>query len=572
MIKMDLKEELITSFKIYANISDKVLRKCEEMCSMYNLSPEDLADQWGAYSISHLKNAIPTFEGLQSMERKEFKNYSALKSQGTPSYKKAEEVPEGLDLNTPTTSGLYTPKSTQSTLKRPRRPEELQESMESTLISTPTVHDFTQRTNSGEIVLSYGVKNLLSKATFQRIGNTDQMVINISSEIENLSCDARYMYNVMTMKASSLNAIVEIVGKYLLNKFGLGEPEGFNKASGLVTTYGRICPKTNVKLHVTSVLLEGSQDLTRGNTIELNLNKVSNYALFPGQIVAIEGLNPSGTNFIVQKIYTDAAITETIGSSLTITSPLQLMVAAGPFTLANDISYQPLQDLIKTVAISKPHVLILIGPFLDASQDNICDITITDLYSDFFEKLLECVMSPLESLDIKVVLIPSSKDAHLHVVYPTPPYKIKKRYTNLHCFADPCLININGCIIAATSTDIISHLGSQEFCSGLSGDRLGRLASHILCQQSFYPLYPPEENMCIDYELLEQYGQLNIAPHLLILPSKLQFFIKCINRSIVINPGKCTKGFVGGTFCKVEVSPTSEAAIPNNIVAQIVRI
>ena len=49
---------------------------------------------------------------------------------------------------------------------------------------------------------------------------------------------------------------------------------------------------------------------------------------------------------------------------------LHLIVAAGPFTSQTDLIYQPLKDLLEIVKRDKPHVLILMGPFLDAkSQD-----------------------------------------------------------------------------------------------------------------------------------------------------------------------------------------------------------
>lgn len=35
------------------------------------------------------------------------------------------------------------------------------------------------------------------------------------------------------------------------------------------------------------------------------------------------------------------------------------------------------------------------------------------------------------------------------------------------------------------------------------GDRMSRLASHLLTQGSFYPLYPPSEDLNVDYEQLE---------------------------------------------------------------------
>ena len=61
-----------------------------------------------------------------------------------------------------------------------------------------------------------------------------------------------------------------------------------------------------------------------------------------------------------------------------------------------------------------------------------------------------------------VVLIPSCRDAHHHMVYPVPPFILKTQYTNLTLAADPCMLDIDGIIIGATSTDILMHLGKEE--------------------------------------------------------------------------------------------------------------
>ena len=56
-----------------------------------------------------------------------------------------------------------------------------------------------------------------------------------------------------------------------------------------------------------------------------------------------------------------------------------------------------------------------------------------------------------------------------------------------------------------------------------------RLANHLLQQRSFYPLYPPSEEINIDLEQLESLGKLDVQPHVLILPSDLLHFFKDIN-------------------------------------------
>ena len=70
-----------------------------------------------------------------------------------------------------------------------------------------------------------------------------------------------------------------------------------------VTVVGRICCDSNGKLNAKSVLLEGSVDVSAGKTIPVDLSKLKEYGLFPGQIVAMDGLNSTGKSFIASKLY-----------------------------------------------------------------------------------------------------------------------------------------------------------------------------------------------------------------------------------------------------------------------------
>ena len=48
------------------------------------------------------------------------------------------------------------------------------------------------------------------------------------------------------------------------------------------------------KMNASSVVLEGSLDVSYGKRVSVDLRALDKYALFPGQIVAFEGTNPSG--------------------------------------------------------------------------------------------------------------------------------------------------------------------------------------------------------------------------------------------------------------------------------------
>ncbi|KAK5648246.1 hypothetical protein RI129_003138 [Pyrocoelia pectoralis] len=591
MANITLENDLINCFKLYGNINEEIVEKCEKMCNLYNLTAEDLGNEWGAYSACNLTSAVPTLAALEGMERKEFAKrsgeFSSKKqqfSQTPTSTKRLQSRLDECNSNSPSSNVYSTPK--RSNVKRLRSPdintlpkEDL--NVSSGVLSSPSLqlenYDFSQRTNSGKIEVSYGIQTLLKNATFKRKVENSENCVEVklvsNEEEEAISSDALHMFNVNNLKASYLSSKIEWIGKYLLRKFSLGETQTYVKTSGMVTIYGQICCDSSDKLDSTSTLLEGSQELTNGSTVELNFSKLSNYAIFPGQVVAVQGFNPHGNSFTVQKLYTDASVSTSTHSIIpTFTEPVQIVVAVGPFTVSNNLSYTPLQELIKYVTNNIPHVLILIGPFVDASQENISDITMMDIYDAFFETLIDCVMSPLEGLNIKVVLVPSAKDAHHHIVFPTPPYKVRKTYSNLQCIGDPSILNIEGITLGLTSTDVLLHLSKQESSYGNQGsDRISRLASHLLCQQSFYPIYPPNEDVCIDYELLEQHGTISFIPNILILPSSLRYFVKYINGCVVINPERVTKGYVGGTFCRIEVAPKT-STVSDNVVAQIIRI
>lgn len=178
------------------------------------------------------------------------------------------------------------------------------------------------------------------------------------------------------------------------------------------------------------------------------------------------------------------------------------MVASGPFTQSDTMTYQPLEDLVKYVQEHQPHLLILTGPFLDAVHPQIQDTQIiAESFNDSFDKIVDALMRPLagsvEYLHMQyfcfinfcqffhahkvfvfictfcfnfyrchteVVLVPSSRDVHHHGIYPTPPYVLRKSYPRLHLMPDPALLDVSGILIGITATDVLKHFGRSEVC------------------------------------------------------------------------------------------------------------
>ena len=84
-----------------------------------------------------------------------------------------------------------------------------------------------------------------------------------------------------------------------------------------------------------------------------------------------------------------------------------------------------------------------------------------------------------------------------------------------------------------------------------------------LYQRSFYPLFPPNEDLLtIDYEKLEAHGQIGVRPHVLVLPSDLQHFYKDLGNgaTLAVNPGRLTKREGGGVYARIRIKPRAEDA------------
>lgn len=186
-------------------------------------------------------------------------------------------------------------------------------------------------------------------------------------------------------------------------------------------------------------------------------NKKQPYSLFPGQIVAVEGINSSGRTMQATRII-EGAVPPPPPSplpSLATTCPgvenepqqphqqqhpLSIMAVAGPFTTNDNLDYDPFIDILMTVIKDAPDVVILCGPFVDERQPLISSSSgvvgptmpndygepITVSYEYLFAKniseLLEDLYLKEPELKTQFVLVPSLDDAFVDAVYPQPPF------------------------------------------------------------------------------------------------------------------------------------------------------
>lgn len=82
--------------------------------------------------------------------------------------------------------------------------------------------------------------------------------------------------------------------------------------------------------------------------------------------------------------------------------------------------------------------------------------------------------------------------------------------------------------------------------------------------------------MAIDYESFCAYAQLPVTPDVFIVPSELRYFVKDVLGCVCVNPGRLTKGQVGGTYGRLylrrQTPEAGEGRRSPCIAAQVVRI
>ena len=289
----------------------------------------------------------------------------------------------------------------------------------------------------------------------------------------------------------------------------------------------------------------------------------------------LDGLNSSGSKMVVKKMYDMVPPTPSEKSESS-TEGLRVVVACGPYTTTDSLMYEPLADLIKTLQRDAPDVCIMLGPFVDIKNPEVEKGNMNTTYEEFFKRTIEQIATAIQRLPTQLLILPSQRDIHHEFVYPQPPFVLSGFDSKqVHFLSDPCMVTIDGVVFGITATDILFHLGLEEISHPPgSSDRLARLASHLLMQQSFYPLYPPSDEINLDYDHFDVYAKMPVRPDVLVIPSDLRYFIKDVNGCCCVNPGRLTKGQVGGTYVRMNIKPSAnqKASLADSIVGEVLRI
>ncbi|KAL2263681.1 hypothetical protein VTK26DRAFT_5624 [Humicola hyalothermophila] len=404
------------------------------------------------------------------------------------------------------------------------------------------------------------------------------------------------------------------------------EDSAFGNAARAGTTeivaVGRIASDSlEGKLNAASVVLETSRRTGNGIRVPLNLSKLNGFQFFPGQIVALRGINSTGREFTVHSILdlpllpNAASTPDALSAHLSrlrgcgpdamdsddSPPPLTILFASGPYTADDNLDFEPLHALCAEAADSFADALVLTGPFLDAEHPLLAsgDFDLppeasadpdTATMSTVFRHLISPALHRLVARNphVTVVLVPSVRDlVDRHVSWPQDAFPRRELGLpkSVRVVGNPMTLNVNEALLGVSSQDALWELRHEELVvlggggggeQNQPGDSLARASRYLIEQRHFFPLFPPVDRRklprtgtgavggegvppgaTLDVSYLKLGEMVNVRPDVLVLPSALPPFAKVVESVLVINPGYLSKRRGAGTYAKMTLYPPS---------------
>ncbi|XP_037760646.1 DNA polymerase alpha subunit B isoform X2 [Chelonia mydas] len=572
-------EELLEDLKVFGvgYEEEAVPDKLVELCMTHRLAQGDLANELVAFTTTKEDGSRLTVEILNVFEhevlnkrvtkahQKKDNRYSGIKDintiQGLIDVEEEEE--NLLDAYTTPSKGsqkrnITTPENPRSKRTLSTRSPHLLFSPNSFSPSATPSQKYGSRSNRGEVVTSFGS---VQGTSWSGKGGHGSNVKLFGPPEQSLTKSYKFMFQKFHDIREVLSWKIEELGDALKKHYKIEEfTSVLVPAQEPVTVLGQIACDSNGKLNAKSVILEGDREHSSGGQVPVDLSELKEYSLFPGQVVVMESINSTGGKLVASKLYEGVPLPFYQSTEQVEDLELQMVLfACGPYTTSDSITYDPMLDLIDIINKDKPDVCILFGPFLDAKHEQVENGQLIGSFEDIFKHCLKMIIEGTRSAGSQLVFVPSLRDVHHDYIYPQPPFSCydlsKDDKQRVHFVSDPCTLAINGVIFGLTSTDLLFHMSAEEI-------------------SSYYPLYPPSEEMNVDYENFYNYVPLPVTPDVLVAPSELRYFVKDVLGCVCVNPGRLTKGQVGGTYSRLYIQrqDTEEERKSPCIAAQVVKI
>lgn len=273
-----------------------------------------------------------------------------------------------------------------STIPRRKRPSELEELQPSKKSS------FAQRPQKGTVFSSLAVsinhQGLEKDSENAPRAATHPMKGGLLNYIKGPSSKVNFMFDTLENKAKLLEERMVRFVDILEKEYDIPAANAtYSIANEPVVVVGRVCSDSSEgRINEASILLEGSMRHSKGLRVRLDTSRLKSLSLFPGQVIAVEGLNPSGHCITALSVLTGipGPLSASEGTSDSDGSLSRVAIASGPFTTSTDLSFEPLKALIEKACQDNLDYLVLGGPFVDRDHPLIKSGTIDVEFGELF--------------------------------------------------------------------------------------------------------------------------------------------------------------------------------------------
>ncbi|PKA50073.1 hypothetical protein AXF42_Ash021104 [Apostasia shenzhenica] len=548
---------------------EQILRKCLTYCVNFKLSPVDLVANWEIFYLnreltgldiesSHMDGFLSHLQNAQK-ERlmKEEPHLHIYSSNDIDMFygEKQDDSKEGFPVSP---NQLLERSYFESNALTPISSEKASSSKKPEL--NDRITPFGQRTNKFVSQYTFNAEVAGNATNNQEPQNLDDDLIRRvpPSEICSLKIHysqpepgCKFMYDRIEDRFNSIEHRIRRHSNAFAKSGLYGEPTDATLASQKnIFAVGMISCNGEGHLNDNSIMLQGSVEHSGGQRVRIDLQELSQFSLFPGQVIGVEGHNPSGHCLVASKIIENKPVSLDAGLPPAkkpvmdhdeqnppgiISRVLSVIIVAGPFLTTDNLLFEPFKELLAYATRRQPQLLILMGPFIDSEHPEIKKGTVDRSFDEIFRteifRRVEDYAQYMGS-SARVIIVPSTRDANHDFVFPQSAFHVTMPDDTKHqiyCLANPCFFSANEITISCCNVDILKQLSSEEISRSpvdAPADRISRLATHLLNQRSYYPLYPPSVSVPLDLSLAPEALDIPTTPDLLLLPSDLAPFVK----------------------------------------------
>ncbi|KAH8104494.1 DNA polymerase alpha, subunit B [Cristinia sonorae] len=551
----DIKQELGGA------LEDEIAEACAKLCNNYNKAAQDLRFVWEAMTINFGSQLMTTtlnkttFPGFQDHIKQKWGSESAkaVKKQDTNKKHPSTLLRGGL-MKSGGGSNMF--------LGAARVKAE-------PVAESSSIGGMTSERDTPRKAVPLGVKSNVS-FTLQEPSGSNRAY--------------RYMFEKVSERSEVLDDRIEDLAQIVKEHYDIpefGDPSATTEEDiyvvGRVTLDSDSLSSGSVKMNEASLALETSRAMGSGVRMPFRFEPgvkvregdrgVGGIGLFPGAIVALRGKNGGGGWFMVSEILSLPVPKTHVKQEEDLKPAFSMCIACGPYTTDADLKFRPWQVLLAKLKEEKPDVILLAGPFLDATHSWIKQGQVEATPSSMFRDI---IITPLqEYLDTRegclVIIVPSVRDLLSdHTVFPQAQFSTQLcNDPRVRFVPNPSRFCLNGVSFGVSTVDILFHLRKEEFFKRVSAvepeanvntplgpDPMANLCKHLLEQRSYYPIFPVPQDLSHEVNLdVTHSDHLNLchesasdAPEILIVPSRLKQFSKNVHGTTFVNPSFLTKG------------------------------